>query len=90
MQGVRTWSPGSRPRQWFPPPPPPDWSLNPMEETLLQPLLKSFALDFIQNNNNLEQFLLFLANFLATSRSRAHVKHNKVNDIQTKSIHAIN
>ena len=29
------------------PPHPPDWSLNPLEETLLQPVLKSFITVFI-------------------------------------------
>ena len=34
-----------------------DWSLNPLEETLLQPVLKSFITVFIQNNEGLENNL---------------------------------
>ena len=41
--------PGFRvPRKFSPPPPPPKWSLNPLEETLPQPVLKSFITVFIQ------------------------------------------
>ena len=51
---------GSGPRQFSPPPSPiptRDWSLNPLEETLLQPVLKSFITVFIQNNEGLENNL---------------------------------
>ena len=41
----------------FPPPPPPNWSLNPLEETLLQPALKSFFAVFIQYSEGLENKL---------------------------------
>ena len=44
---VTTSSPGYRPRQVFPPSHLPDWSLNPLEETLLQPVLKSLITVFI-------------------------------------------
>ena len=37
-----------------PPPYPSDWSLNPLEETVLQPVLKSFITVFIQNNEGQE------------------------------------
>ena len=57
MQVVRTSSPGSRPRQLFPPPHPADWSLNPLRETLLQLVLKSFISVFILNNEGLENKL---------------------------------
>ena len=38
-------------------PPPPNWSLNPLEETLLQPALKSFFAVFIQYSEGLENKL---------------------------------
>ena len=57
LQVVRTSSPGSRPRQFFPPPHPSNWSLNPVRETLLQPVLKSFIAVFIQYNEGLENKL---------------------------------
>ena len=44
----------------LPPPLPPypsDWSLNPLEETVLQPVLKSFITVFIQSNEGLENTL---------------------------------
>ena len=40
-----------------PSPPPPNWSLNPIEENLLQPLLKSFVTVFIRYNEGLENKL---------------------------------
>ena len=49
LQVVRTSSPGSGFLVNSPPPsPPPKWSLNPLEETLPQPVLKSFITVFIQ------------------------------------------
>ena len=53
LKVVRTSSPGSRPGQFFPPPHPPDWFLNPLEKTFLQPMLKSFFTVFIQYNGEL-------------------------------------
>ena len=41
----------------FPSPPPPNCSLNPLEETLLQPALKSFFAVFIQYSEGLENKL---------------------------------
>ena len=38
-------------------PHPPSWSLNPLEETLLQPALKSFITVFIQYKEGLENKL---------------------------------
>ena len=54
LQVVWTSSPGSRPPQLFPLPHPPDWSLDPLEETLLQPVLKSFISVVIRNNEGLK------------------------------------
>ena len=54
LQVVRTSSPGSGPYQS---PHPLDWPLNPLEETLLQPVLKSFITVFIQYNEGLENKL---------------------------------
>ena len=42
----RLWGDRSRPSQFFPTSPPPDWSLNPLKETFLQPVLKSFITVF--------------------------------------------
>ena len=53
----RTSSPGSRPRQLFPHFKSPDWSLNPLEKTLLQPMLKRLISVFIQKNEGLENKL---------------------------------
>ena len=43
--------------QLFPPPHPADWSLNPLRETLVQLVLKSFISVFILNNEELENKL---------------------------------
>ena len=56
LEVLTTSSPESRPRQLFPPFPPP-WSLNPLEEALLQPVLRSFISVFILNNEGLENKL---------------------------------
>ena len=54
---VRTSSPGSRLRQFFPTSPPPELVFQSIEETLLQPVLKSFITVFIQYNEGLENKL---------------------------------
>ena len=55
QEDVRTSSPGFRPRQFSPLPPPetPELFPNSIEETLLQPVLKSFVTAFIQRNIDL-------------------------------------
>ena len=53
----RTSSLDSRPRQLFPHFQSPDWSPNPLEETLLQPMLRRPISVFIQNNEGLENKL---------------------------------
>ena len=54
---VRTSSPGSRLRQFFPTSPPPELVFQSIEEILLQPVLKSFITVFIQYNEGLENKL---------------------------------
>ena len=54
---VRTSSPGSRPRQFFPTSPPPELVFHSTDETLLQPVLKRFITVFIQYNEGLENKL---------------------------------
>ena len=57
LEVVRTSSPGFRPRQFSPlsplPPETPELFPNSIEETLLQPVLKSFVTAFIQRNIDL-------------------------------------
>ena len=54
---VRTSSPGSRLRQFFPTSSPPELVFQSIEETLLQPVMKSFITVFIQYNEGLENKL---------------------------------
>ena len=54
---VRTSSPGSRLRQFFPTSPPPELVFQSIEETLLQPVLKTFITVFIQYSKGLENKL---------------------------------
>ena len=55
---VRTSSPGSRLCQFFPTSPSPELVSQSIEETLLQPVLKSFITVFIQCNLGLENKLI--------------------------------
>ena len=80
---VRTSSPGSRLRQFFPTSPPPELVFQSIEEILLQPVMKSFITVFIQYNEGLENKLT-RAPLLGLAKSIYYEAMQKSSDPTTK------